>query len=106
MSVLEGPRIEKRRIQINGEAVWATAKNNGMLELEDGSEMSTSEVMHLAPCQPTKIICPHLTYTSRGIESRNKPQPTPTPTYFMKPITAINHHGGEIVKPKLSVPEL
>jgi 5-oxopent-3-ene-1,2,5-tricarboxylate decarboxylase / 2-hydroxyhepta-2,4-diene-1,7-dioate isomerase len=28
------------------------------------------------------------------------PQPTPTPTYFMKPVTALNNHGGAIVKPE------
>ena len=77
MSVLDGPRQEKRRIQISGEAVWATMSEDGMLILEDGSSVSADEVTHLPPCVATKIICPHLTYTSRGIESRNKPQPTP-----------------------------
>jgi 5-oxopent-3-ene-1,2,5-tricarboxylate decarboxylase/2-hydroxyhepta-2,4-diene-1,7-dioate isomerase len=58
-----------------------------------------STATHLPPCEPTKIICVHLSYRSRGIESRNLPQPTPTPTYFMKPITALNAHGGSIAKP-------
>ena len=100
MSVLDGPRQEKRRIQISGEAVWATMSEDGMLILEDGSSVSADEVTHLPPCVATKIICPHLTYTSRGIESRNKPQPTPYPTYFMKPVTALNGYRGAIVKPE------
>ncbi len=99
MSVLDGPRVEKRRILLDGIATWVTVADDGRLQLEDGSKLETENVVHLAPCEPGKIICPHLTYTSRGIESRNKPQPTPTPTYFMKPITAINAHGGQIVKP-------
>lgn len=56
-------------------------------------------MLHLAPCIPTKIICVHLSYRSRGIESRDNPQPTVTPTYFMKPVTALNGHGGEIGRP-------
>jgi 5-oxopent-3-ene-1,2,5-tricarboxylate decarboxylase/2-hydroxyhepta-2,4-diene-1,7-dioate isomerase len=55
--------------------------------------------VHLPPCEPSKIICVHLSYRSRGIESRNVPQPTPTPTYFMKPVTALNAHGGSVAKP-------
>jgi 5-oxopent-3-ene-1,2,5-tricarboxylate decarboxylase/2-hydroxyhepta-2,4-diene-1,7-dioate isomerase len=100
MSVLDGPRVEKRRILLDGIATWVTVADDGRLQLEDGSKLEAEHVVHLAPCEPGKIICPHLTYTSRGIESRNKPQPTPTPTYFMKPITAINAHGGQIVKPE------
>ena len=99
MSVLDGPRVERRRILLDGIATWVTVADDGRLQLEDGSKLEAENVVHLAPCEPGKIICPHLTYTSRGIESRNKPQPTPTPTYFMKPITAINAHGGQIVKP-------
>ncbi|MBL6745656.1 MAG: fumarylacetoacetate hydrolase family protein [Pseudomonadales bacterium] len=100
MSVLDGPRVEKRRILLDGIATWVTVADDGRLQLEGGSKLDAENVVHLAPCEPGKIICPHLTYTSRGIESRNKPQPTPTPTYFMKPITAINAHGGQIVKPE------
>ena len=100
MSVLDGPRVEKRRILLDGIATWVTVADDGRLQLEGGSKLDAENVVHLAPCEPGKIICPHLTYTSRGIESRNKPQPTPTPTYFMKPITAVNAHGGQIVKPE------
>ena len=100
MSVLHGPRLEKRLIKLQDKAAWATALDSGTLRLEDGTEIHTEEATHLAPCLPTKIICPHLTYQSRGIESRNKPHPTPEPTYFMKPITALNHHKGEIFRPE------
>ena len=100
MSVLEGPRIEKRRVLIEGKEQWGSILSHGVIFLSDGRKIAEADVTHLPPCVPTKIICPHLTYTSRGIESRNKPQPTENPTYFMKPTTALNHHLGEVKKPE------
>ena len=100
MSVLEGPRKESRRVLVDDAIHNAIVIDDGILLLDNVKEIFESNVVHLAPCEPTKIICPHLTYKSRGIESRNKPQPTENPTYFMKPITAINSHKGEIVKPE------
>jgi 5-oxopent-3-ene-1,2,5-tricarboxylate decarboxylase/2-hydroxyhepta-2,4-diene-1,7-dioate isomerase len=70
------------------------------LRLDDGRTVALASVQHLPPCEPTKIICVHLSYSSRGIETRNNPKPTETPTYFMKPITALNNHRGELVKPE------
>jgi 5-oxopent-3-ene-1,2,5-tricarboxylate decarboxylase/2-hydroxyhepta-2,4-diene-1,7-dioate isomerase len=67
--------------------------------LDDGRIVALEAVQHLAPCEPSKIIGVHLSYTSRGLETRNNPRPTATPTYFTKPPTAVNHHGGELVKP-------
>jgi 5-oxopent-3-ene-1,2,5-tricarboxylate decarboxylase / 2-hydroxyhepta-2,4-diene-1,7-dioate isomerase len=99
MSVLDGPRVERRRIIMDGSAYWTTFIDEGILRLDDGREVDPLVVQYLPPCTPTKIICPHLTYTSRGMESRNQPQPTPTPTYFMKPTTSANGHNGQIVKP-------
>ena len=99
MNVLDGPRVERRRILIGSSAYWGTMTGDTTLRLDDGRDVDVTTVQHLPPCSPTKIICPHLTYTSRGMESRNTPQPTETPTYFMKPITAVNGHGGEILKP-------
>lgn len=99
MSVLDGPRVERRRVLHGGSSYWCTPEGADALRLDDGRLIAAADVAHLAPCTPSKIICVHLSYRSRGIESRNTPQPTPTPTYFMKPVTALNGHGGEIVKP-------
>lgn len=33
------------------------------------------------------------------METRNKPKPTDTPTYFTKPPTSLNGHNGQILKP-------
>ncbi len=92
-AILRGPRTERRRLLVNDSACWASVRGDGSLAL-DGQT-----VTHLPPCEPTKINCVHLIYSSRGIESRNTATPTETPTYFMKPVTALNGHGGELVKP-------
>lgn len=99
MNVLEGPRLERRRVMHGGSIYWCTPTQDGDLQLDDGRLIPEVDVVHLAPCTPTKIICVHLSYRSRGIESRNDPKPTETPTYFMKPVTALNGHDGEIVRP-------
>jgi 5-oxopent-3-ene-1,2,5-tricarboxylate decarboxylase/2-hydroxyhepta-2,4-diene-1,7-dioate isomerase len=98
-AVLVGPRVERRRVLCGGSAYWGTVVSADVILLDDGREVLLDNVAHLAPCTPTKVIGMHLSYTSRGIETRNNPKPTATPTYFMKPITAMNFHGGEIVKP-------
>lgn len=98
-SVLRGPRRERRRVLLGGSAYWCSVRENGELALDDGRVAALADIRHLPPCEPTKIICVHLNYASRGIESRNQRQSTETPTYFMKPVTALNAHGGEIVKP-------
>jgi 5-oxopent-3-ene-1,2,5-tricarboxylate decarboxylase/2-hydroxyhepta-2,4-diene-1,7-dioate isomerase len=55
------------------------------------------EPSHLPPIQPSKIICVHLNYESRraefGVELG------PAPTFFHKPTTSLNAHGGEVVRP-------
>jgi len=101
MSVLEGPRVERRRVIFNNSAYWGTMRNDNMLCLDDGRVVDPATLQHLPPLEPmpSKIIAVHLSYSSRGIESRNNPKPTETPTYFTKPITALNGHGGELVKP-------
>jgi 5-oxopent-3-ene-1,2,5-tricarboxylate decarboxylase/2-hydroxyhepta-2,4-diene-1,7-dioate isomerase len=52
---------------------------------------------HLSPVEPTKIVCVHLNYESRRAEFGITL--APAPTYFHKPTTALNSHGGEIVRP-------
>jgi 5-oxopent-3-ene-1,2,5-tricarboxylate decarboxylase/2-hydroxyhepta-2,4-diene-1,7-dioate isomerase len=98
-AVMRGPRIERRRVLYNGSASWCTVQEDGRLRLDDGRDVTVNDVTHLPPCEPSKIIAVHLSYSSRGIETRNKAKPTETPTYFMKPVTAMNGHGGELVKP-------
>jgi len=99
MSVLEGPRRELRRIVFGGTAYWAEYRA-GELHLGDGRVLSERMVEHLPPCAPSKILCVHVNYRSRYYEFTGSDKPPPTPTYFQKPVTAINAHGGELVRPE------
>lgn len=102
-AVLRGPRVERRRVLIGGSAFWGTiiesGAHAGRLRLDDGRLLDPAAVAHLPPVNPSKIIAVHIAYSSRSIETRNKPKPTDTPTYFTKPPTALNAHGGQILKP-------
>ena len=101
MSVLDGPRIERRRVLVEGSAYWGQMVGEDALRLDDGRVVRPSALIHLPPCEtpPSKIIAVHLSYASRGVESRNNRQPTETPTYFTKPLTSLNGHNGQLIKP-------
>jgi 5-oxopent-3-ene-1,2,5-tricarboxylate decarboxylase / 2-hydroxyhepta-2,4-diene-1,7-dioate isomerase len=71
----------------------------GKLLLDDGRCLDADQQTYLPPVTPSKIIAVHIAYSSRSIETRNKPKPTETPTYFTKPPTSLNGHGGQILKP-------
>jgi 5-oxopent-3-ene-1,2,5-tricarboxylate decarboxylase/2-hydroxyhepta-2,4-diene-1,7-dioate isomerase len=101
--VMRGPRVERRRILIGGSPFWGTLVESGLsagrLRLDDGREIDPTAVTHLPPVNPSKIIAVHISYSSRSFETRNKPRPTETPTYFTKPPTSLNGHEGQILKP-------
>jgi len=99
MSVLDGPRKELRHVVHGGSAYWATYEN-GELRLGDGRLIAEREVTYLPPCNPTKIICIHLNYMSRLYEFTGANKPPANATYFQKPVTAINSHNGELVRPE------
>lgn len=102
MNVLQGPRRETRRVIHKGTTYWVSAEGSD-LTLPDGQVVHESAVTHLPPCEPTKIVCVHLNYTSRFYEFRNQrydPASGLTPTYFMKPTTSLNGHGGEVLRPQ------
>ncbi|NRF65483.1 fumarylacetoacetate hydrolase family protein [Aquincola sp. S2] len=99
-AVMRGPRIERRRVLIGGSAFWGTMQDDTtQLRLDDGRLIDAEQASYLPPVTPSKIIAVHISYSSRSIETRNAPKPTATPTYFMKPTTALNGHRGQILKP-------
>lgn len=98
-AVMRGPRIERRRVLLGGSAYWGTMQDDGRLRLDDARVVDPAALAHLPPVSPSKIIAIHISYRSRSIETRNKDKPTDTPTYFTKPPTALNGHGGQILKP-------
>lgn len=96
MSVLEGPRRERRRIQFEGRPEWTSLEGDDLV-LMDGRRVKEAAAIYLPPCDPTKILCIHLNYESRRIEFRAPP--LTTPTYFQKPTTALNSHRGVLNRP-------
>jgi 5-oxopent-3-ene-1,2,5-tricarboxylate decarboxylase/2-hydroxyhepta-2,4-diene-1,7-dioate isomerase len=88
---------EYRRILLEGAPVQ-TIRDGGELVAADGRRVSIDEALHLPPAEPTKIIAVHLNYGSRTQEFMTK-LPS-APTYFHKPITALNSHQGAVVRPE------
>ena len=96
MNVLEGERVERRRMLHEGRPEWATL-DGADLRLMDGRSVPEAEATYLPPCEPTKILCIHLNYESRRIEFR-APELV-TPTFFQKPVSALNSHRGALNRP-------
>jgi 5-oxopent-3-ene-1,2,5-tricarboxylate decarboxylase/2-hydroxyhepta-2,4-diene-1,7-dioate isomerase len=95
-SVLEGPRHERRRVLHEGVAQWVRPDGDELV-LGDGRRIADATAAYLAPCDPTKILCVHLNYQSRLDEFENPG--IETPTYFQKPLTALNAHRGSLPRP-------
>ncbi len=87
---------EYRRILLDGVAVQVE-RHGDELRASDGRVVGVEEAVHLPPTEPTKIIAVHLNYPSRSDEFMTKLPPAPT--YFHKPITALNSHKGAVVRP-------
>jgi 5-oxopent-3-ene-1,2,5-tricarboxylate decarboxylase/2-hydroxyhepta-2,4-diene-1,7-dioate isomerase len=89
--------VEYRRILLDGYPILATREGDELVT-RDGRSIGVEEAVHLAPVSPSKIICVHLNYHSRVEEFITRLPPAPT--YFHKPITALNTHKGRIVRPE------
>jgi len=88
---------EYRRVLLEGAPVQ-TIRHGDELVAADGRVVGIEEAIHLPPSEPTKIICIHLNYASRTAEFMTKLPAAPT--YFHKPITALNSHKGAVVRPE------
>jgi len=88
--------METRRILLDDEPT-AVVREDDELVAPDGRRVSVETATHLPPVEPTKIVCVHLNYESRVKEFLATLPPAPT--YFHKPISALNAHGGEVVRP-------
>lgn len=88
---------EIRRILLDGIVATVEARE-GELVCADGRQVRAADAVHLPPCTPGKIICVHLNYSSRVAEFQVRlPH---APTYFQKPTSALNSHGGAVVRPR------
>ena len=81
---------------LDGEATTVTREDDELVA-PDGRRVPVDDAAHLPPVQPTKIVCVHLNYESRRGEFQARLGPAPT--YFHKPISALNAHGGAVVRP-------
>src|SRR5690606_13881949 len=79
-----------------GTPQWVRPEGDRLL-LGDGRTVAEADAVYMAPCDPTKIICIHLNYDSRRVEFRAPD--LVTPTYFQKPLTALNAHRGKLSRP-------
>jgi 5-oxopent-3-ene-1,2,5-tricarboxylate decarboxylase/2-hydroxyhepta-2,4-diene-1,7-dioate isomerase len=92
-----GCMTEYRRILLDGYPCQVV-RDGDSLVAGDGRVVAIADAIHLPPVEPTKIICVHLNYDSRTQEFMTKLPPAPT--YFHKPITALNSHEAAVVRPQ------
>ena len=88
---------EFRRILLDGYPTQVT-RDGDQLVAGDGRRVAIADALHLPPVEPTKIIAVHLNYDSRTKEFMTKLPPAPT--YFQKPLTAMNSHNAAVVRPQ------
>jgi 5-oxopent-3-ene-1,2,5-tricarboxylate decarboxylase / 2-hydroxyhepta-2,4-diene-1,7-dioate isomerase len=87
---------ETRRVLLGGAAI-EMRRVGDTLVADDGRSIAIDQAVHLPPVTPTKIICAHLNHVSRVREFGTRLPPAPT--YFHKPVSSINSHGGDVVRP-------
>jgi 5-oxopent-3-ene-1,2,5-tricarboxylate decarboxylase/2-hydroxyhepta-2,4-diene-1,7-dioate isomerase len=88
--------METRRILLEGVPTSVVREGDELLA-PDGRRVPIQEATHLPPCEPTKIVCVHLNHESRVKEFLATLPPAPT--YFHKPVSSLNVHGGRVVRP-------
>ena len=88
--------MEYRRILLDGNVV-DVVRDGEALVAPDGRRVEAASATHLAPVTPSKILCCHLNHVSR-VREFGVSLP-PAPTWFQKPVSALNAHGGAVVRP-------
>lgn len=88
--------METRRILLDGNVVHVT-RDGEQLVSDDGRRVLARDALHLPPVSPSKIICCHLNHVSRVREFQISLPPAPT--WFQKPVSSLNSHGGAVVRP-------
>jgi len=88
---------EYRRILLDDQPTQVHVESDELVTAE-GRRIPIGTAHHLPPVEPSKIIATHLTYRSRVEEFMTRLPAAPT--YFQKPTTSLNAHGGEVVRPQ------
>jgi 5-oxopent-3-ene-1,2,5-tricarboxylate decarboxylase/2-hydroxyhepta-2,4-diene-1,7-dioate isomerase len=91
------PSTEYRRILLDGADVQVVRDGDDLVSA-DGRRVRAEDAVHLPPCRPTKVVAVHLNHRSRVAEFRARLPAAPT--YFHKPVSALNAHGGAVVRPE------
>ncbi len=89
--------METRRILLDG-VVTTVQRDGDDLVAGDGRRVVIPDAIHLPPVVPSKILCVHLNYVSR-VEEFGTTLPA-APTFFHKPVSALNAHEGHVVRPE------
>ncbi|MFI8874730.1 fumarylacetoacetate hydrolase family protein [Streptomyces sp. NPDC055243] len=89
--------VEYRRVLLEGAAVQVVREGEELVAA-DGRRVKAAQAHHLPPVRPTKVIAVHLNHRSR-VREFGVGLP-PAPTYFHKPVSALNAHGGAVVRPE------
>ncbi|HSK22169.1 MAG TPA: fumarylacetoacetate hydrolase family protein [Egicoccus sp.] len=89
--------METRRILLEGAATTVVREGDDLVA-GDGRRVAITDAIHLPPVVPSKILCVHLNYRSR-VEEFGTTLPA-APTFFHKPISALNSHEGHVVRPQ------
>jgi 5-oxopent-3-ene-1,2,5-tricarboxylate decarboxylase/2-hydroxyhepta-2,4-diene-1,7-dioate isomerase len=87
---------EYRRVLLEG-AVTPVEVDGDDLVAGDGRRVPAADAVHLPPSEPSKILCVHLNHISRVHEFQTSLPPAPT--YFHTPVSALNAHRGDVVRP-------
>jgi 5-oxopent-3-ene-1,2,5-tricarboxylate decarboxylase / 2-hydroxyhepta-2,4-diene-1,7-dioate isomerase len=95
--VTEETTMETRRILLDG-AATTVQRDGDDLVAGDGRRVAIRDAIHLPPVTPSKILCVHLNYISR-VEEFGTTLPA-APTFFHKPVSALNAHEGHVVRPE------
>jgi 5-oxopent-3-ene-1,2,5-tricarboxylate decarboxylase / 2-hydroxyhepta-2,4-diene-1,7-dioate isomerase len=89
--------FETRRIALDGGAL-EVVRDGDMLVAANGHRVRADNALHLAPVEPSKIICAHLNYRNRLLEL--KAECPPAPNYFFKPPSCLLGHRNAVIRPK------
>ncbi len=92
----DGTTTETRRILLDGSVVEVRRDGDDLIA-GDGRRVPVDAAEHLPPVVPTKIVAVHLNHVSRVREFQATLPPAPT--YFHKPTSSLNAHGGAVVRP-------
>ncbi|MFD7336093.1 fumarylacetoacetate hydrolase family protein [Streptomyces violascens] len=87
---------EYRRILLDGSPVQVVREGDELVA-GDGRRVKADEAAHLPPVTPSKVVAVHLNHRSR-VEEFGAQLPS-APTYFHKPVSALNSHRGAVVRP-------